>query len=306
MKLDRFIALGLFVGACSTAPILADEAEDTVEAPGWLKKDFQEFSTLLAGRWDNERHRFFAEAAGVEGETLAPHVHIEITASEETNNEEIYAFSSVDQKSETPNTALSHEIRISEDKMSITHSILNSETEGDGCVINWSRRGDQFEGTGTGASCSEYFGQSRELKNTTISTTLSDSEFWISTQIDNTIVETRMRKARPFECWAAVLRGVEHGDSGKGINDWYFKRGVKIHDQGGVAELETDENPARKIRLRLRDVDWTYGNNRPSLTLYIMEGEDDRAVSYAWAEGGANRIGINLRWIQLSCTNQEK
>ncbi len=111
-----------------------------------------------------------------------------------------------------------------------------------------------------------------------------------------------MRRARPFECWTAILRGAEHGDSGEGQNDWDFRRGVKLHDQGGVAELMTDEEEPRRIRLKLRDVDWPYGTNRPSLTMYVHEGDSERAVSYTWTEAGADRIGINLRWIQASCT----
>ena len=87
------------------------------------------------------------------------------------------------------------------------------------------------------------------------------------------------------------------------MRDWDFRRGVSLHDQGGEAELITDEETPRRIRLRLRNVDWPYGTNRPSLTLYVLEGDNDRAVSYAWNEGDAERIGINLRWLQASCTH---
>ncbi len=102
-----------------------------------------------------------------------------------------------------------------------------------------------------------------------------------------------------FTCWVAVMRGAEHGDSGAGMDDWDFRSNVVLHDQGGEAEIESDD---RKVRLKLRDVDWPYGERRPSLTLYVHEGDDDRAVSYAWTGGGEERIGINLRWLQASCT----
>ena len=81
-------------------------------------------------------------------------------------------------------------------------------------------------------------------------------------------------------------------------------QGIRLHDQGGEAQIETGETPPRRISLKLRDVDWPFGERRPSLTLYVHEAGDPRAVSYAWAEGGADRIGINLRWIQASCTRQ--
>ncbi|MEM6653596.1 MAG: hypothetical protein AAF582_13425, partial [Pseudomonadota bacterium] len=126
---------------------------------------------------------------------------------------------------------------------------------------------------------------------------------WVTARRGENVSEARLRRARPFECWAAVLRGATHGDSGEGMRDWDFRRGVTLHDQGGEAELITDEEPPRRIRLRLRNVDWPYGTNRPSLTLYVLEGDNDRAVSYAWNEGDADRIGLNLRWLQASCTH---
>lgn len=113
----------------------------------------------------------------------------------------------------------------------------------------------------------------------------------------------RLRKARAFECWTAILRGARHGDSGEGLDDWRFQRGGWIHDQGGELVLTSEETEPREIRLRLRRVEWPSGPNRPSLTLYVHEGDNRRAVSYAWAEDDAERIGINLRWVQASCTH---
>jgi hypothetical protein len=39
------------------------------------------------------------------------------------------------------------------------------------------------------------------------------------------------------------------------------------------------------------------------LTLYVHDGDAKRALSYAWAEEDAGRIGLNLRWLQASCTH---
>ena len=52
----------------------------------------------------------------------------------------------------------------------------------------------------------------------------------------------------------------------------------------------------------MRNVTWPYGSNRPSLVPYAYRSGEDRAVSYAWADPSAERIGINLRWMQASCT----
>ena len=113
----------------------------------------------------------------------------------------------------------------------------------------------------------------------------------------------RLRKVRPFTCWAAVLRGAEHGDSGEGTNDWQFRRDLWLHDQGGVAILETDETPPRTFELLLRQVEWPARDRRASLTLYVHEAGNPRALSYSWTEADAERVGVNLRWLQASCTH---
>jgi len=66
--------------------------------------------------------------------------------------------------------------------------------------------------------------------------------------------------------------------------------------------LESEEQPPEKVGIKMRNVRWPYGNNRPSLVLYAYRPDEDRAVSYAWADPSAQRIGINLRWMQASCT----
>jgi hypothetical protein len=141
---------------------------------------------------------------------------------------------------------------------------------------------------------------------------LTEDEIWIADRAttpdgayvfgDKAGVPHKLKRVRPFECWTAVLRGAKHGDSGEGMDDWRFQRGGLIHDQGGDLKLTSDEKPPRDIRLKLRRVEWPSGPNRPSLTLYVHEGENKRATSYAWGEADAERLGINLRWLQASCT----
>jgi hypothetical protein len=188
---------------------------------------------------------------------------------------------------------------------------ISDATTISGCDVLWRRQANQFIGSIEDGACrvaSRQFGEiiiDDDL-------VLTESEIWISDRAKApdgkpvfghpTGVPHKLRKARAFECWTAVLRGASHGDSGEGSNDWQFNRGGLMHDQGGVLALTTDEKEPRKIRLLLRRVEWPSGPNRPSLTLYALEGENDRAVSYAWTEYDAERIGINLRWLQASCS----
>lgn len=185
----------------------------------------------------------------------------------------------------------------------------------DGCAVYWRRQENQFIGSTRRGACRIRSSRSGRTIIVEDDLVLTADAIWIQDRAVDTRgrhvygnragVAHRLRRVRPFECWVSVLRGARHGDSGMGAADadWFFQRGVLLHDQGGAAVVTTDESPARRLTLKLRRVEWPYGANRPSLTLYVMEEGGDRAVSYAWGEYDAERLGINLRWMQASCTH---
>jgi len=298
------------IGATATGLLAACATAQEAEAPGWLEKDFSELTNQFEGRWDNDRHVFFADAAGMDEATLAPRQHIEISrvalAGDEQSEPGTVKFKAIRTVDGEAPAELIHTFTIDAETQSIRQSLAAPAgllpPEPIDCQINWARSSGQFKGAASGEGCPSIFSRPTDGGALNVTLTLSENELWVQSARGDALVEARMRRARPFECWTAILRGAEHGDSGEGMNDWDFRRGVKLHDQGGVAELMTDEETPRSIRLKLRDVDWPYGTNRPSLTMYVHEGESDRAVSYTWTEAGAERIGINLRWIQASCT----
>jgi hypothetical protein len=120
-----------------------------------------------------------------------------------------------------------------------------------------------------------------------------------------------LKRGRPTTCWVAIKKDKPKSD---GKEDWYFARDVKLHDQGGRrlvggAPFASEDTGAQQIIIRMRNVVWpankngTPSTNRPSLVLYVHKAnEPDRAESYVWADPEATRIGINLRWMQASCT----
>lgn len=305
MLKPSLLGLGLILMnvSCATAqsPPLADDAP-----PGWLVKDFADFTGSFAGNWDSDRHVFFAEQAGMDLSEIAPRQHIEITAlepSDETADPHVASFKAVRTVAGGEPIELTHTIAIDKQAETIVQTIAAPGSAPLDCAIHWRREAAQFRGEAKGAGCADMFPRPADGGPLSVTLAHSADELWVTaTRGDNT-TEARLRRARPFECWTAILRGAKHGDSGEGQSDWDFRRGVTLHDQGGEAELITDEETPRRIRLRLRNVDWPYGTNRPSLTLYVLEGDSDRAVSYAWNEGNAERIGINLRWLQASCTH---
>ena len=172
-----------------------------------------------------------------------------------------------------------------------------------GCEVYWKRQSNQFIGYMHDGACS--FQSQRSGKRIVIDDdlVLTDSELWISDRAEDEDgnyvfghpegIPHKNRKARRFECWVAAQQRDE---------EWTFRRGLEIYDQGGFVWIETDEDEPQRVGLKMRNVEWPYGNNRPSLVLYAYRETADRAVSYAWAEPTAERIGLNLRWMQGSCT----
>ncbi|MEL6691809.1 MAG: hypothetical protein AAFQ12_02090 [Pseudomonadota bacterium] len=298
------------VTTCAALAMIAGcaSAQETPSTPGWLDKDFAELVDLFDGHWDSDRHVFFAEDAGMDMNKIAPRQHIAITRLAETDDATGAVVFKAERtvEGEAPGV-LHHAFSIDAANQVIVQNMAVPNESGANvsldCLVEWKRHGAQFQGVGKGEGCDDLFPRPDAEGALSVTMSLSEADYWVTAQRGDSSIEARLRRARPFECWTAILRGASHGDSGEGMRDWDFRRGVKLHDQGGEAELVTDEETPRRVRLRLRNVDWPYGINRPSLTLYIMEGDSDRAVSYAWNEGNAERIGINLRWLQASCTH---
>ena len=110
---------------------------------------------------------------------------------------------------------------------------------------------------------------------------------------------TVVKRGEEFTCWISTLC---HAKKSDGKDDWTFDAKLLTHDPGGRPESRVDGAPG--VVLRLRSVAWPPpSRNRPSLVLYVhTPDEPNRAVSYSWADPAAQLIGINLRWVQASCT----
>ena len=112
--------------------------------------------------------------------------------------------------------------------------------------------------------------------------------------------ETVLKRSRQVECWAAVVKKKPKED---GSPDWLFRQKLTLHDQGGRVLVGGGDTGADQVTLRMRAVHWPPpSTNRPSMVLYVHKDDPDRAASYSWADINASRVGINLRWMQASCT----
>ncbi len=110
---------------------------------------------------------------------------------------------------------------------------------------------------------------------------------------------SELRMAKPLSCWVSVRKfaGKPNGDA-----DWTFANNLRIFDQGGRVLVE-GEGIAPDVTIRVRNVTWAKGSrNKPALVLYAHKQDPVRAESYSWASPDASLIGINLRWVQASCS----
>ncbi len=116
------------------------------------------------------------------------------------------------------------------------------------------------------------------------------------TLADGTAIE--LRRGRQFRCWASIpRRALKDGKA-----DWWFKNNLLLHDAGGRVAVVTDEAEPQRFSLRMRNIVWPSGPNQPSLVLYVHGDDPEQAIGYGWADPLAQRLGINLRSIQASCS----
>ncbi|XUU61180.1 hypothetical protein ACRAQ6_02605 [Erythrobacter sp. HA6-11] len=114
---------------------------------------------------------------------------------------------------------------------------------------------------------------------------------------------SELRRSNPFACWVSVRKYAAKED---GSPDWTFARNLLIFDQGGRV-LVDGNGDAPDVTFRMRNVTWAKGSrNRPSLVLYVHKDDPVRAESYGWASPNADMVGINLRWVQGSCSRVEE
>jgi len=177
-----------------------------------------------------------------------------------------------------------------------------------GCEVFWKKQANQFIGTMKENSCS--FVSSRSGKKILIQDdlVLTRNELWIRDRAvdeddqyvfgNKAGIPHKNRKSRDFSCWMAIKR--------QDKDEFFFKSALELHDQGGTVWLTSDEEQPQTIGLKMRNVVWPYGRNKPSLVLYVYREGQDKAISYAWTEPHGERIGINLRWMQTSCSAIKK
>ena len=81
----------------------------------------------------------------------------------------------------------------------------------------------------------------------------------------------------------------------------FFMRPLKIHDQGGIAQLQLSDGTPIDYTVELTQLVYGKKISLMKLAIYEMPKEDvswnSRSASYTWTSPDASRIGINLRRV---------
>ena len=113
--------------------------------------------------------------------------------------------------------------------------------------------------------------------------------------------QIKARRVTYYKGWIALSR--QHLDETADADDYIFLSDVRSHDEGFITPILDDgEETGYAVELsRL-----TYQNTRTSvLKLGIIEEATGETFAYSWANPHAQRIGINLRWVQCGFTLDE-
>ena len=184
----------------------------------------------------------------------------------------------------------------------------------EGCDYYFKRRADHFRGSQRANACTfRWEGDDVYTANTI---ELSQSDLWYvdhkyRAETDERITGVAsgepfwLERARTFHCYADIP-GVAGG------RDIPFERydDLEIHDRGGTVWFETRDEEPRNLGLTLQYVTWHVNNeananfNRDSLVLYALERMDDETIEthgYAFTQPGAQRIGMNMKWMLVNC-----
>jgi hypothetical protein len=171
-----------------------------------------------------------------------------------------------------------------------------------GCEVYWKRDGDKFAGTMKPNACKVVSKRSGKTLIISDDLFLSKDYIWINDQArddkgnyvfgNKSGVHHKLNRVRMFQGWTAVLRDgtmpMMQQDAAAAAYDG--QRDLEIYDQGGMVRIN------EKYSAQLAQLSYKGGAN--VLKLGIVENTTGMTIAYTWANPDAEKIGINLRWIQ--------
>jgi len=175
-----------------------------------------------------------------------------------------------------------------------------------GCEVFWRLNQDKFEGSMKPNACQVVSKRSGKTLIITDDLFLTKDEIWINDQAkddkgnyvfgNKANVHHKLKRARTFEGWTAILKsGATDSATQDAPADAYAgQTKLQIHDQGELVKIND------KYSVQLAQL--TYKTGIKVLKLGVIDNTSGKTVSYTWTNPEAERIGINLRWLQAGFT----
>ncbi len=84
--------------------------------------------------------------------------------------------------------------------------------------------------------------------------------------------------------------------------DWHMQRDVRIGNQGQGVQIQWRDGNPTGYSLRLETLDYRK-RDMQVLRLSLIRDQGGDTVAYAWADPGAEHIGLNLGWVQIGLSS---
>jgi CpeT/CpcT family (DUF1001) len=173
-----------------------------------------------------------------------------------------------------------------------------------GCGVFWRKEGTAFIGSMKEKACNFISKRSGKKIFVTDSLRLTPDQIWIRDEAyDETgnyvfghkgKIHHKLMRCRPFKGWFAIRQ--EGGKEEK----YDFVGNLELHDQGWRKRVVRPDGTPTPYTVELSQV--VFEKRINVLKLAIYEEGTERAVTYNWTNPEAERIGINLRYLQVGFT----
>ena len=181
-----------------------------------------------------------------------------------------------------------------------------------GCEVFWRYTGEYFAGYMREKTCNFVSERSGRRIYVTDDLRLTPTEIWIRDEAFDEDgarvfghperIHHKNRKVRYFSGWGIVRPGGPGADA-EG-DDWFAIRDVVMHNEGQIVRIPDETGAPSGYSFQLERL--TYQATRIAvLKLGLIEDATGHTFAYTWANPDAERIGINLRWIQVGLTLRE-
>src|SRR6516164_3005682 len=170
-----------------------------------------------------------------------------------------------------------------------------------GCELVLTRAGDQFRGGTLGRRCLDAGpGSSRYLDYQLV---ISEDLYWyrrrLLRQSDGELQQEVIGFNR-FEPNEAQLYSCRIAWSASGnARDLRPLLTLDLYEAGGRGRFVTPDG--RTFELTLHGRDWPFAVDRDALLLLLQEPDGERPLATAWAQMDAQKIALELGWLQVRC-----